>query len=162
MKRSLVLFVLLTVVLTLFAGCQTAKDPNVLYNEPLSEELKEEISYELLTEHDIKIEWGFVDPYYGTINDYIVLIIHPNFNGGVITVEWQQEIADYIFKWGEPIGGFYVYRNGDTCELGEAYEKGWLTKEQIGKIHERHLEYYEAFPQMMTEWIKAQMETKDN
>ena len=65
--------------------------------------------------------------------------IHVGFHGHI-------EIAGYVFESPNAIG-LYAYRDGEVCELKEAYEKGWLTKEHIEIIHERHLEIY-------AEWLK--------
>lgn len=35
----------------------------------------------------------------------------------------------------------YVYRNGEVLELGRAYDKGWLTLEDIARIASRHNNY---------------------
>ena len=44
MKRLLVLTVFFAILLSIFAGCEDPRDPNVLYEDSLSNELKEEIS----------------------------------------------------------------------------------------------------------------------
>ena len=100
------------------------------------------------------IRWNYVDPYYGKINGCYIVVMHPY---GSTTAEWQQKIAGYTFKWGEPIQ-IYVYskdRGSKTsCELAVAYEKGWLTEKQIGEIYEKHNEYHANFPQMMEQYLK--------
>lgn len=158
MKKVLAVVVLSSLVLTLFTGCPVSDESDVLSTEPLLDTLKEQIYYDLLMEHDTLVQWDFVDPYYGTINDCIVLIIFPAPNTMKPAVLWRQRIAGYEFEWGSPINGFYVYRDRDACTLQEAYEQGWLTEEHIGEIHERHIEYRENYPEMLEQWSKAQRE----
>ena len=129
-------------------------NPNVLYSNRLTEEEKQAIRNSILREHDEMIRWNYVDPYYGKINGCYIVVMHPY---GSTTAEWQQEIAGYTFKWGEPIQ-LYAYSkdhgNPTSCELSVAYEKGWLTEQQIGEIYEKHNEYYADFPQMMEQYLK--------
>ena len=33
---------------------------------------------------------------------------------------------------------FHVYKDGEVCELNDAYEKGWLTKDHIKQLEARH------------------------
>lgn len=137
-------------------------DPNVLSTTPLSEDQKENIRSWILMDYDKTVRWGYVDPYYGVINDCFVVVAHPF--GLVSEEDFCEVIAGYTFEWDTPID-LFVYRKGSgkrAYELKEAYEKGWLTKEQIGIIHEKHEEYRANFPQMLEQWQKDQKETQGN
>lgn len=144
MKRLLILTVLLTILLTIFAGCQTLRDPNMIYEDILSEELKQDIYHELLMQQDVLVNLDYIDhysggAYYGTINDCVIIReIQYNWFGTTIG---RFEVAGYTFEYGDTFY-LYVYRDGEVCQLKEAYENGWLTKEQIEVIHAKHNQRY--------------------
>ncbi|MBE6916700.1 MAG: hypothetical protein E7470_02170 [Ruminococcaceae bacterium] len=147
MKRVCAIILLAASVIALFAGCQEPYDPNVLYDEPLSEELKQEINHALILQCDTKINWEYFDPYYGypwygTINNCIILRT-PDPDNSFMPTSGLVEVADYSFVWSWGFG-LHVYRDGEACTLKEAYEREWLTKEQIGKIYEKHNRFYEG------------------
>ena len=151
-------FVALLLSLTLLLAAP--RHPDILYNEPPSDYTIEHIRYKFTsksTNYPGKfVRWNYVDPYYGTINGCIIMIAHPF--GESSAEPWQQTIAGYSFEWDSPID-LFVYQptstySGDLCTLQEAYQKGWLTEKQIGKIHKRHLEYREEFPQLLAQWEK--------
>lgn len=151
--KILSIIVLLALVLSLFTGCQSSStgggmnssteatelsDPNVLYQDPLSEERKEEINKVL------KIGLDYVDPFYGscvygTINDCVIIREPADIDMG--PTKGYFEVAGYMFQWSSDFG-FLVYRDGEVSRLKEAYEKGWLTEKQIEVIHaESHKRY---------------------
>ena len=147
MKRVCAIILLATILLFVFAGCQAPYDPNVLYDEPLSEALKQEINHALIMQCDTKINWEYFDPYYGspsygTINNCIILRT-PDPDNSFMPTSGLVEVADYSFVWSWGFG-LHVYRDGEACTLKEAYEREWLTKEQIGKIYEKHNRFYEG------------------
>lgn len=135
MKKAILMIVLLGIISVLLAGCHATQKSNILYDDPLSEEIKQNISYALLMQCDVKMTWNESDLYYGTINNCIVFRFGPE---ACLDVLSHTEIAGYRFNWFYTPLRFYAYRDGEVCELSEAYEQGWLTKEQIGKIHEKH------------------------
>ena len=145
MKRVF-MFLIITIFLSCFAGCNVFYNPNTLYRETLSDELKAEIKKDILWQFDHLIYWDGItgqsnDPYYGTINDCIIVrALHTNEASDGVT-SGHIEIAGYDFKTPKPIG-LYAYRDGEVCELKDAYENGWLTKEQIEKIYKKHNEIY--------------------
>lgn len=150
MKKAVAVFILLSMVYFLFAGCQTQWNPNTLYMENLSDELKEEISLKAMSRLDgaVNIRWDHYDsdfgyPYYGTINNCVIIRRVGNAinYGEGIPKQGHFEIAGYVFDWKNPFR-FLVYHDGDICELSEAFELGWLTQEQIGKIHAKHTTDY--------------------
>ncbi len=74
MKKVIAVVVLLAVMMSLFAGCQTSTDPDVLHRKTLSDELKTKIKNKIVLKYDEVIYWeGFLvdwaEPYYGTISD---------------------------------------------------------------------------------------------
>ena len=142
MKKIFTCIAIVSVILFLFTGCQTPRDPNVLYDDALSEELKEEISEVFLQRMNYGFSWNAVEPYLGTINGCVILIER----GRSIDCElWAETIAGYTFEWGHE-SALYAYRNGEICYLREAYDNGWLTKEHIGKIHAQHENIIEKVP----------------
>lgn len=135
-----------------------SSDANLLYKKALTEEEKENIRALILKKFDEIVRWGYVDPYYGTINNYSVVIVHPRKTSD--GEAWFQEIAGYTFEWDSPIGLYVYYHDkysiGVVYTLQEAYEEGWLTESQIGMIHERHEQYRESFPKLLEQWQKTQ------
>ena len=145
MRRWLPTLICLMVALVVFICCQFA-DPNILWQEPLSDADKEHLSEVIYAqvENPGVIGWYTTqasdNPYYGTING--CTIVRGEMHS--IDCEWhgygRVEVAGYVFYWEVP-HELNVYRDGEACTLGEAYERSWLTKEQIGIIHEKHREY---------------------
>lgn len=138
-------------------------DPDVLYTTALSSKQKAAISSSLISKHDSKpdqiVRWGYVDPYYGTINGCVIFVVHPY--SPPSQGAWQRKIAGYMFEWDSPIA-LYAYREGlneGSCELWEAHSKGWLTNEHIALIHAKHNEYRRNFPQLLEQWKKAREES---
>ena len=107
------------------------------------------------------VRWGYVDPYYGTINNCSIVIVHPF--GTPKQEAWSQEVAGYIFEWDSPID-LYVYYHGKyeslsyVYTLQTAYENGLLTEKQIGEIYKRHIEYRADFPRLLEEWKESREE----
>lgn len=159
MKKIIAIVALLALVLTLFAGCQAPTDPDVLHRETLSDELKTKIKNKIVLKYDEVICWegvlvDWAEPYYGTINDCIIVQYAGTDRMSIGMERGYIEIAGHAFESPNYIG-LYAYRDGEVCKLQEAYEQGWLTKEHIGKIHERHKEIYAT-------WLNAQEEAKSN
>ena len=77
------------------------------------------------------------DVYYcGTHNDCVVVFRH---SYSVLSVNGETEIAGYTFSnysWER----IHVYKDGELRTLTDAYEDGWLSNADIGRIHQRHLE----------------------
>lgn len=146
MKKICAILILFATVLSLFAGCQsTEPDPNVLSTIPPSKEVCMEIFLTLLDmgKHadglryaDVGVEYGW---YYGTINGCIVAL--GEVASAAVPCYW--EVAGCTFGYGS---GFeiLVYRNGEACQLQEAYENGWLTEEHIKQLEERHMDMWGA------------------
>ena len=157
MKRLTVLLGVCLLVLSFFAGCHAAStpatepsDPNVLYEETLTEEVKTKIKNKVVLKYDTVVSWHLYDtaheypsynyPYYGTVNGCVIVrqsLAGMNDAPGRTLLE----VADYTFEWCEAFD-FYVYRDGEVFTLQEAYESNWLTKEQVGAIHEKHSGFY--------------------
>lgn len=160
--KILSIIVLLALALSLFAGCQSSStgggadpstevtepsteatepsDPNVLYQDPLSEACKKEIN-KLLKYVDLDyVNYYYGSCVYGTINDCVIIRKAPGIDLGPTVGCF--EVAGYMFDWSSEFG-FLVYRDKEYCSsLADAYEKGWLTKKQIEVIHaESHKKY---------------------
>ena len=136
-------------------------EANILYRKELTDREKENIRELVLDKYDEIVRWGYVDPYYGTINNCSIVIVHPF--GTPKQEAWSQEVAGYIFEWDSPID-LYVYYHGKyeslsyVYTLQTAYEKGLLTEKQIGEIYKRHNEYRADFPDMLEEWERSREE----
>ena len=77
-------------------------------------------------------------PYLGTFNDAIVSTWLSD-----ATVETRIEIAGYVMTF-PTSGSIMVYKDGEICDIIEAYEKGWLTDDNIKTISERVEKYHNA------------------
>ena len=171
--KLLVSILSLVLILSIFAGCRSSGvdatqatetstepssepcNPNALYEDTFSEELKTEIKQKIVLKYDTVISWRIYDldyefpaydyPYYGTIND---CVIFRQSHAGMMDAPKRTllEVADYTFEWNEDFN-FYVYRDGEAFNLKEAYENGLLNKEQVRVIHEKHSGYY-------AQWLK--------
>ena len=75
--------------------------------------------------------------YYGKFGDCVVLATESYFLS-LLTVR----VAGYEFNLGGP-GELIVWRGGEIMHIGEAFEDGHLTEEDIGKAHDRYLAYQE-------------------
>ena len=159
MKKAIVFFALAVVVLMLFSGCQTPRDPNVLFEDTPSEDQQQKINHALVLQCDIVVNWYLYEdgaeypsywyPYYGTINN--CAIVRENHTEiAEIPYERTFEIAGYTFNWMYRFD-LFAYRDGEACKLEEAYEKGWMTKKQIGIIHEKHQELYADWQKTLEE-----------
>ena len=162
MKKVILGIVLFALTFSVLIGCSapavTPRNPNVLYDDPLSNEQKAQISDALSAQRVGYVDWNRIDPCLGTINDCVILI---NRNVSVACVVWGEEIADCVFEWGNP-AALYAYRDGEACYLREAYEKGWLTKAHIRLVHAKHEEIRENWGQITTDWINSQKEAHEN
>ncbi len=147
MKR--VCAVILLAALVLFAGCQTPRNPNVLYDEPLSEKLKGEISDAFLEKYGFAFDWNSFKPCLGTINDYTVLIIRSE---SIDFEIYNNEVAGFTFTTAGNVY-LYAYRDGNVCKLEKAYENGWLTKDHIGQLHAKYVEIEQNWEVYYQEWL---------
>ena len=141
---------------------KNSPEASVIYRKELTEEEKQNIRTLVLEKYNEIVRWGYVDPYYGTINNYSVVVVHPRKMSD--EGAWIQQIAGCTFEWDSPIG-IYVYYHAKynlsfVYTLQAAYENGLLTEKQIGEIYKRHLEYRDDFPYMLEEWEKSQKESE--
>ena len=179
MKRLITLIVLIAMVLTIFAGCQSSGmdatqatepsseatepskpiDPDVLSLTPPSKEVLKELS-DAFTNNGLA---NWLENYpdhcggswiYGTINGCIVVFIE-----GQLHAEWEIYVADCEFVYGSSFL-IEVYKDGEVCELKDAYEKGWLTKDHIKQLEARHPDIFEEMDKAKDEWWAAQQETQ--
>lgn len=137
--RKLILLLLALVL----AGCQSL--PASSY-EPLSEEKITEIKtvWERSSLNSSKGHpcwWDLTSnkQYYGTHGDCVAIFVEALTNA--------EEILDVagVKIWNGNGFRILVYRNGEFAKLEDAYQKGWLAKENIESIAEHHknqLSYY--------------------
>lgn len=149
MKKACAAILLVTIILHVFVGCQAPRDPNVLYDEPLSDKLKKEISATFLKEYGSEFNWDEIKPCLGTINECTILIIRAS---SIFFETYKNTIEGFDFDYAGKIN-LYAYRDGKVCKLQEAYENGWLTKEHIGQIHAKYVEIEENWAVYYQEWL---------
>ena len=177
--KLLVSILSLVLVLSIFAGCQFSGmdatqatepsseatepsepiDPDVLSLTPPSQEVLKELSDALVNvgllnklvnyPKDCGGDW-----IYGTINGCIVVFID-----GQLHAEWEIYVADCEFVSGSSFL-IEVYKDGEVCELKDAYEKGWLTEDHIKQLEARHPDIFEEMDKAKDEWWAAQQETQ--
>lgn len=80
-------------------------------------------------------ELGSINAYYGTYGDCVVFLVE----GDTLALK-SIEVAGTVFSYNV---GFeiYVYKDHHFYLLQDAYEKNYLTKDDIVKIGEYHQEY---------------------
>lgn len=95
---------------------------------------------------------------YAEENYYDLVFIVPHrgapylgtFNGAIVS-SWTSDameaveivIGEYVMYF-PTISGIIVYKDGEICDIVSAYEKGWLTDDNIKIISERLDKYYNA------------------
>lgn len=159
-----IFFVTVTLVVLI---CARFSDPNTLWQQPLSEADQQLLS-EAVQEKCGKsgdVYWDTRDyeyPYYGTVNRCAIVRAEYRIDLGMLNYGYY-EAAGYTFYWVQK-PELYAYRDGETCRLDEAYERGWLTKEQIGVIYEQHEAYISMMPEdyqaEFRAWIEKMEEKK--
>ena len=153
---------LVAMVLVLLV-CAQFSVPDTLWQEPLSDADKTHL-YKVVREQCCIdggwIDWGdhyeYENPYYGMINHCVVVRVEYPVDMGISNFGYF-EAAGYTFYWVE-VPELYAYRDGELCRLDEAYEKGWLTKTQIGMIYEKHEEYISMMPEEYQAYFRAWIE----
>ena len=80
------------------------------------------------------LETGGYVHYYGTFNRCVVM-----FHSSMLTMVEKRDIAGYVFSDGNQFT-LLAYKDGELLDLEDAYAEGWMTKEDIGEIYQRHLE----------------------
>jgi hypothetical protein len=79
------------------------------------------------------LETGGYVHYYGTFNGCVVL-----YHSSMLTAVESRDIGGYVFSNGNMFT-LMAYKDGELLDLEDAYAEGWMTKEDIGKIHQKHL-----------------------
>lgn len=79
------------------------------------------------------LETGGYVHYYGTFNRCVVM-----FHSSMLTMVEKRDIAGYLFSDGNQFT-LLAYKDGELLDLEDAYAEGWMTKEDIGEIYQRHL-----------------------
>ena len=161
MKRWLPSIIFLSVALVIFICCQFA-EPNILWEEPLSEADQKHLSVAVREQCGSEggVYWNghleYDNPYYGTINNCTIVRVEYQIDIDILNFG-RFEAAGYTFYWVDQ-PELYAYRDGEVCRLDEAYENGWLTKAQIGKIYEKHEKYISMMPEDYQAYFRAWIE----
>lgn len=150
MKKAFAILVLFAIMLPLFAGCR--RIDLTMSQEPLPEEAKALIKEKIETEDELIVDWDATDwyaPYYGTIDGFSIIQASkgplPNNTGYTGVAGYGFKAEGYFFE-------LYAYREGKVYTLYEVYKNGWLTKEQIGIIHERHQQIHAPWFEEVAGW----------
>ena len=81
---------------------------------------------------NLTVDSVIIDSYHGTYNGCIALFIREK--GQVFAdIQIEETIAGYPFKYGSSYI-MSVYKDGEFADVADAYEQGWLTKEDIKAI----------------------------
>ncbi len=80
------------------------------------------------------LETGGDIHYYGIYNGCVVF-----YHSSDLTAVESRDIGGYVFSNGNRFT-LMAYKDGELLDLEDAYAEGWMTKEEIGKIHQKHLE----------------------
>ncbi len=102
---------------------------------PLSTEKAIKIKQDYIKRYNVDDEdekYFIIEEYFGIYNNCIVMLIDCAHT--YATMEYEIEIAGYEFVF-PVIREFDVYRNGEFTSLEKAYEKGWVSKEDVRDIH---------------------------
>ena len=126
------LIITLLVVSLLLSGCGPVEEPvNYVpegYDEHMPPDLEQTIKKAMEEEGKVFV----FEKYYGTYGDCVVW-----FAGGISCAFMTKEIAGYKFIYPSSFT-IDVYRNGQILPLEEAYQKRWLSKNQIKLLAEYH------------------------
>lgn len=85
------------------------------------------------------IETVHLRHYYGEYTDGSVVVMIGS--GAYLDVFGGESVADCEFYYCDSCT-ISVLRDGELKSLGEAYELGWLTAEDVAQICSRHREFY--------------------
>lgn len=135
MKKLLAILLILALMLCA-VGCQTSENPGSDMNLE-SDIIKAYLAY-LGPAWDLSEDELSIDSY-GTYNGCTVGYI----NGpiGYAAVISGEKVGPYIFEYGDS-QKMLAYKDGQIKSMAEAYKLGWLDKDAVKQIHERHkLEY---------------------
>lgn len=72
------------------------------------------------------------DMYYGTCHGCVVI-----FSAGMLQMITEISVAEEVFSYSS-VFSIWVCKAGELVELKDAYEKGWITKENVEDIAEYH------------------------
>lgn len=133
MKKLFGLCFALMLLCAVFSGCDGLGKASV------SAEVKAEMDKIWLSQKGEKLPWDGESGYYGTYDGAVVYI-----DVGLLGAITEKVVADQKFVWSSSFT-IQVYKDGAFYDLETAYEKGLLTKENIGTIAKRHEEYRSAY-----------------
>ena len=162
MHRKITILLVFVLIIGILAGCGQKDDRTLSlyeleFSDKAAEELKEAYKKQLIesttyevTDFTAEKAWETVMPkqdnpkkrgyyiYYGTFEDCVVWVMQGA--GGEIV---DFELAGSRFY--NPLSvDFYVCRKGQLIALEEAYEKGFISAEDIAIVADRHSEYNKA------------------
>lgn len=128
----------LLLIVSLLSGCGARSESGMV---PLTTKQSEEIrnNFCALMGHDYTNSGNGIDDvglrYYGTYNDYIILFRATSLDQVQISV-----IGNSQFTYGSSFV-LYAYKDETFYKLGDIYEEGFLSEEDISNIAEHHAKY---------------------
>ncbi|MBE6916763.1 MAG: hypothetical protein E7470_02490 [Ruminococcaceae bacterium] len=136
-KRSSI-YVLILVLVIVFAGCNT-KHSNESSFEPLTSEQIQEIreDWRTLGLGTLSLSALTSDKvYYGTHGDCVAIFYEPD---DFILMKKTLEVAGVTIEIATECE-IYIYRNGAFLKLEDAYREEWLSKENVEAIAQHHMD----------------------
>ena len=141
MKKFIKIMTLLLSLIIIFAfstACAKPNPPVEGLDDETVEIIREKI-YDSFAPHgaEDKLERVIIKKYLGTYNNHVVVYVDIQ-NGFWLTVVVDHIIDDvYLGTSGDPSQDFWVYTEGeDIIKIDKAYEKGYLTKDNLLSIAE--------------------------
>lgn len=136
--NSIALLLSLMMICAFIVGCAKPNPPVEGLDDETVAVIREKI-YNTFAPHgaEDKLEKVFIKKYLGTYNNHVVVYVDIR-NGFWITVVVDHIIDDvYLGTSGDPSKDFWVYTEGeDIIKIDKAYEKGYLTKDNLLSIAE--------------------------
>ena len=141
-RKLILLLVIIAAITSAFAACQTVPESSY---EPLTEDKIKEIRTAWDTavdpplgnrDYHYLLDFASPDNYYGTHGDCIALFY--GYRDTDAEMLYDILVADSCFHSWLNAPMLYIYREGEFKLITEAYEDGWLTKEQVESMAEHH------------------------
>lgn len=125
MKRAFTLLLVLTILLSMTACSE--------------QQINERRAIQAYRRSHPHIETVDLRHYYGEYTDGSVVVMIGT--GAYLDALCGEAVAGYTFHYNN-VCTISVLRDGELKSLGEAYELGWLTAEDVAQICSRHREFY--------------------
>ena len=129
-KKLFTLLLCLFLALSALSACSARRDDQI--KEDYAQFLDQQ--YGGAQDQATKVQDVRVLQDFGTYHGCRVVFMDANLAVSLLILE--MDIAGYTFKFGDS-RPMYVYRAHEFLEIAEAYEAGWITKSDVGKVCEK-------------------------